>query len=277
MGAIKRIQLEINGTCPRSCSECLPAGLKTGAMLSLKALEPLALEWAAAGIEAITLAGFGSSVAHPEFPDILDCLSNRFRVAVVCRPSEVAQCLTATQVIVSVQTYEDARQLDQVLASTRPTCQVSTHTITSPFILKELDWILVCLLNNRWISRVNVADALKLCNDPAHIRAIRECSKPRLEVISMLDKARRERYRGDIITQCLEGHFPEKCAFHDDLIYVDASLRIRLCCHQPTLGALGNLNSETLPEALKTVAIFQANWRQHPACMKCPDTGGSHA
>lgn len=274
---IKRIQLEINGTCPRSCPECLPGALKTGEVLALADVKRLASEWQKFGIEAITLAGFGSSVAHPNFAAILGCLKELFRVSVVCRPDEFAICREATQVIVSVQTVDDARKLDAVLHATRPKCQVSTHTIMSPALHEELDWILVCLLNNEHISRVNVADALKLCEDPAHIAAIRACAQYRLEVMNILDKARRERYRGDLITQCLEGHFPEKCAFHDDLIYVDASLKIRLCCHQPIQGALGNLRSETLPEALKTVSLFQNTWREHPACKKCPDIGGGHA
>lgn len=270
---IKRIQLEINGYCPRSCPECLPKALKTGVMLGLRDIFALASEWKDYGIEAITLAGFGSSVDHPDFDNILKHLiKNGFRVSVVCRPDEFTVCQNATHVIVSVQTVEDARSLDKVLHAVKPVCQVSTHTVTSPKLHEHLDQVLTCLLNNKYVSRINVADALKLCSDPEHVKAIRECAKHRLEVIDILDRARRERYRGDLITQNLEGHFPEKCAFHDDLIYIDASQRVRLCCHQPNMGALGNLSLSPLREIAKTVEMFQANWRRHPACMGCPDT-----
>jgi hypothetical protein len=271
---IKRLQLEINSRCLRSCGQCLPRKLKTGKVLSLAEIRPLAAELTGLGFEAITLAGYGSAVDHPEFAAILNTLDKPFRVSVVCRPEEFGLCAKAAQVLCSVQSESMARCLVETLGRSGPLrTSVSTHTVTRPWLRDDLQVILMVLTSSPHLSRVNVADTLKLCDDPAHVAAVRNCSQNRLELIDILDRARRELANGDKITQQLEGHFPEKCAFHDDLIYVDADLKVRRCCHQPVSDPLGDLHREKLPDVLAKVQEFQANWRQHPACRRCPDTG----
>lgn len=275
----KRIQLEISGFCPGRCATCLPVGYKTNARISLGAIGKLSRDWKAFGIEAITLAGFGSATAHPQFYPILRTLKEAgFRTCVVCRANELPLCDTADTVIVSVQGEAERLELERRMLALPPGVTVSTNTVVAEkHALLGMDW-LHTLASNPRIARVNVADALRLCDEDAHVEAIRAIAKVRKEVLWLVESARRKlpdhlRHK---VTQQIEGHFPEKCAFHDDLIYVDAHLGVAPCCHHPVDLTLAQLDpGEPLEKSLAAGNYYPwvKLWRAWPGCQKCPDVG----
>lgn len=278
MTPVTRVQLEINGKCSRGCATCLPTEFKTQAQLSCEDAERLAGDWHEAGIKHVTFAGFGSAVAHPSFDQIVQSFkSNGHFVAVVCRPDEFEKCREADSVIVSVDSIEDAGALITQLFAHPRNQRVSIHAVvgSQPF---EFFIELACLARWPAISRVNLADAVALCGETGHrtriaqVAAYRERCRIWFETVRWASPPEVH----SKMTQQIEGHFPEKCAFLNDLIYVDARLLVRQCCHHPTGQFLGHLR-----EGRKLMEVLQRDgywdWRLGARtslrCQHCPDVG----
>jgi MoaA/NifB/PqqE/SkfB family radical SAM enzyme len=276
-----RIQLEINGACSGRCKTCLPPDMKTNQKLSYDAIYKLACEWRAFGIEAITLAGFGSAAEHPDICNIIQLLASRlkFRVCTVCRPGDLALVCGSDTVILSVQNAEDAkdasryRYMNMLFRPTLPGPRIQTHTVMDPGLPGELPRMLKLLENDPQISRINFAHVVALCDDEEHLKAVSEANVCVPEVLKILGpKANSPDSR---ITQQLTGYYPEKCAFHKDLIYVDAGLKIRQCCHLPSGEPLGDLRTQTLREAIESpkYQMIVRDWIGLATCRNCPDVG----
>jgi hypothetical protein len=275
-----RIMLEINGQCSWGCKMCLPIAERTGVQIRLGRLQQLAEDWKNFGIEQITLAGFGSPVGHPDFADIVTLLASRFkfRVAVVCRPDDLGACWGADSVIVSVQSYKDAcKLLSSHALGFKVKQSVSTHTLLLPELrdMPELDLMLTVLGRSPGISRVNFAHAVILSQDAEHVATITALNKDLKVTESVLDRAL-ARMPDEVrakVTVTGKDHFPTKCAFWHDLIYVDAGLSVRLCCHCPTSPSFGNLDSNTLAEVLHRKPFWGFEYEHYEPCQKCPNTG----
>lgn len=279
MAKVSAAMLELTGICHRRCPSCLPHQLRTNRDLTIPDILLLAKQFQEVGIKEVTLCVYGSPAEYAELKTVVWLFGCRLKmfVNIVCRPEHLDNVWMHDAVFVSIDCLEDVK----TLAAQRP----DLHPGIFPFVMlsdrsaPDLPAIIEGLFKCHNATMVNVTHPMVLCDDPAHRAAIVGANKnlPANEVklneaIALLPEGRRKlvRYYGN-------NQFRTVCRFHGSsqtMIYIDANLKVRMCCHKPVSCPLGDLRTEKLADILAgPVAKFHENWQASPECQLCPEDG----
>ena len=271
---LKRAMVELRGICSRNCRSCLPSELKTGCSMSFEQAMNMGMQFREAGIKDVVLAGFGDSVSHPDFDDILFGLTNKMGidVTVTCRVDQFSKVYRMSKVIFSIGSLEDAENLRSLASRTLRFCpQIYAHVLLGSGISKDLSRIVHLLQAIPKFKSVNVGFHLKLCSDRQHVREIKSINK---DFESEIKRAREIVKKTPGVVMWDKERFSSQCPFRFGMLYIGADFKLRPCCHQPLAEPLGEINEKTLKEILESEKY--QNWLQNPwgPCKRCPDTGG---
>jgi len=271
------MMLEITGNCPGECAICLPREERSGRDMTVPEVISLGLQAKRLGVTQVMLAGYGNPATHPEFDLITHWLASKLKltVAVVCRPRHLPLVSCADVALVSVETPEDAGAIAR--AEIPMLSPVNAHIILSDRTAARINETLRTLASIPRLGLVNIMTAVKLCEDPRHIQAVREANanlpanvQALHEAIARLPEASRVKF------QWVGDHpYWNHCPFAlGAMIYVDSNLVLRPCCHLPMGGSLGNLRETVLAVALEqSWGAWVAGTKTWAPCMRCPDGG----
>lgn len=275
MPNITSVMLEITSKCSRRCPLCLPPERRGGVELDKVELVTLFRQFRSCCIKEVTLCGFGSPAEHPLVNEIIWMLGSRLKMSVniVCRPTQLIRAWKADTVAVSIDCLEDVKTLKRQNPVFWPV--VFAHIVMTDRVISEIDEIFGGLLEMATLGGINVVHPMVLCNDEGHQKAVAEANRNLEENESRLFEARKALgEEGARVRYFCPENFVDSCRFHVNMIYIDSDLKVRLCCHQPTLEPLADLRTMTLADAIAgPVAKAQEGWRDHPACQRCPDHG----
>ena len=270
---IEYLQLEINGTCKRSCPGCLPAKYKTGRMMTVDEVVSLADQAAAVGVKSAAIAGFGSPVDHPDFDEIVKVLMSKVPVvSMTCRPEELMRTGAVHYVGVSIDSLDDAKDLVEILAASAPTGKsIIPHIVMTDKVGRSIDLLLTILAawGNKF-AQVTVAAPVPLCSDPEYLKVFRESNSNTKQSWANLQS----------VFPWLSSWSPMKIAVAEPEermevcpwlnhtgYFIKANLDIMPCCYLPTVDRIGNLSELSLYELDKKA---DAHVPYRDFCLKCP-------